>query len=624
MATNVADAGTPAKKSRARKAAADTQTAPIAAVAPTNITTIPFGRLKRAPENVRRTDIAADVESLADDIAAHGLLQSLIGYAGATKIDAQVVYIVGGGRRLQALDMLRERGTIDEAWPVPVLIRPEADAIELSLSENLARRDMNPADEFTAFAALMAPGALSTNDLAKRFGFTETYIKQRLRLAALAPVVLDALRDGKLSLGFALEYAKYPDPDLQAKVFNALQRGPAYNRDNLWSLRAALSAEQMTEDSWIFRFIDRETYEREGGGYVEDLFAELQEGQGRKLTHGPLARKIAERCLQFQAGRVLSQAKKEYPSITGYVVPGTLVIDGNASAPAGYAAITGGWDSQLGQHVSVDACWKRALELEAPIQVVIGIEREKPIGEDDDGSPLGYVSGWDRTRFYVAKDMKKQVLPKKQTEYGGKVLTDEERIAQEIEREGRIWAARLAAPRFSDIPGFHGRAFYDSDWLDDHRVRPGDPVTGDRTPSFTVRVFVTEDEIAAHLDAGKAKAVEVREAREAAKVAREEQKQAAEQQRQDAFATIMAEIRALSEEPAVVMAAMYEGDEPTAWYRWESGDYYDFPEDHADAEDAMGVDGLEGLFDTAVILSGWYATIADFEATNLTASDGGK
>ncbi|MDG6746488.1 ParB/Srx family N-terminal domain-containing protein, partial [Staphylococcus aureus] len=171
----------------------DTQTAPIAAVAPTNITTIPFGRLKRAPENVRRTDIAADVESLADDIAAHGLLQSLIGYAGATKIDAQVVYIVGGGRRLQALDMLRERGTIDEAWPVPVLIRPEADAIELSLSENLARRDMNPADEFTAFAALMAPGALSTNDLAKRFGFTETYVKQRLRLAALAPVVLDAL-----------------------------------------------------------------------------------------------------------------------------------------------------------------------------------------------------------------------------------------------------------------------------------------------------------------------------------------------------------------------------------------------------------------------------------------------
>ena len=122
MATNVADAGTPAKKARARKAAADTTTAPIAAVAPTNITTIPFGRLKRAPENVRRTDIAADVESLADDIAAHGLLQSLIGYAGATKIDAQVIYIVGGGRRLQALDLLRERGTIDEAWPVPVLV----------------------------------------------------------------------------------------------------------------------------------------------------------------------------------------------------------------------------------------------------------------------------------------------------------------------------------------------------------------------------------------------------------------------------------------------------------------------------------------------------------------------
>ena len=210
--------------------------------------------------------------------------------------------------------------------------------------------------------------------------------------------------------------------------------------------------------------------------------------------------------------------------------------------------------------------------------------------------------------------MKKQVLPKKQTEYGGKVLTEEERIAQEIERDGRIWAARLAMPKFSDIPGFAGRTFYDDNWLDMHRVLPGDPVSGNRTPSFTVRVFVTEDEIAAHLDAGKAKAIEVRDAREAAKVARAEEKQTAEQQRQDAFATIMAEIRALSEEPAVVMAAMYEGDDPTAWYRWASGDYYDFAEDHPDAEDGMGTDGLEGLFDTAVTISAWYATIADFDA----------
>src|SRR3546814_15883016 len=94
----------------------------------------------RAPENVRQTNKAVDVESLADDIAAHGLLQSLIGYAGDTDIDAAAVYIVGGGRRLQALQLLRERGAIDDSFAVPVLLRDPDDAINLSLSENPAQR----------------------------------------------------------------------------------------------------------------------------------------------------------------------------------------------------------------------------------------------------------------------------------------------------------------------------------------------------------------------------------------------------------------------------------------------------------------------------------------------------
>src|SRR3546814_15824386 len=58
------------------------------AIAPSVIQSIALGRLMRAPENVRQTNKAVDVESLADDIAAHGLLQSLIGYAGDTDIDA--------------------------------------------------------------------------------------------------------------------------------------------------------------------------------------------------------------------------------------------------------------------------------------------------------------------------------------------------------------------------------------------------------------------------------------------------------------------------------------------------------------------------------------------------------
>src|SRR3546814_2955808 len=144
--------------------------------------------------------MAVGIESLAEDIAAHGLLQSLIGYAGDTDIDAAVVYIVGGGRRLGALDLLRDRGAIADSFPVPVLLRDPDEAVSLSLSENLAKRDMHAADEFVEFDRLLQRGSVSPADLAKQFGFSERYVKQRLRLAALAPEILDALRNGKLTI----------------------------------------------------------------------------------------------------------------------------------------------------------------------------------------------------------------------------------------------------------------------------------------------------------------------------------------------------------------------------------------------------------------------------------------
>jgi ParB/RepB/Spo0J family partition protein len=619
MATAIKDAAASTTKSRAKKAPTVQDTTPLA---PSTITTVRYADVERATENVRRTDKAADVESLADDIAAHGLLQSLIGYRWPKQIATgprkgiTPICIVGGGRRLQALELLHERGAIDDDWPVPVLIRDRGDAIELSLSENLARRDMNPADEFLAFAALMKPGALSTTDLAKRFGFTERYIKQRLRLAGLAGEILDALREGKLSLEFALEYAKTTDQALQSKVFRAMQRGPAYNRDNLWSIRSALAAEQLTEDSAVFRFIRSETYEEEGGGYVEDLFSDLTEGQGRKLSDGTIARNIANRCLQFQAVRVTEAAKRDYPTVTGFVVSPTLLLDGPTSPPAGYVKIEGGWNSDLGKHVEIKGCWERARDLSTPIHLVVGIERETAIGEDDDGSPLGYVAGYDRARFFVPKDARKQVLPSaERVIYGADPMTPEQREAQELERDARLWAARLAVPRFNSVPGFEDRVFYDRDWLDGHRIKPGDPASGDRTPSFQVNVFVTEAEIAEHLDAGRERAREIREERTRRIAEREAAKEAELVAKGAALATAIETITALPEQPAVIMAAQYDDDEPTAWHRWANGDYFDLPEDDEDADDAVGTDGLEGLFDTMVKVTAWFATRAEYEAS---------
>src|SRR3546814_17656640 len=112
----------------------------------------------RAPENVRQTNKAVDVESLADDIAAHGLLQSLIGYAGDTDIAAAVVYIDGGERRLSPLDLLRDRGAIDDSFPVPVPFRDPDAALSLSPHAHLAQRGLDSAHDFVSLARTFPSG----------------------------------------------------------------------------------------------------------------------------------------------------------------------------------------------------------------------------------------------------------------------------------------------------------------------------------------------------------------------------------------------------------------------------------------------------------------------------------
>ncbi|MBV2148600.1 ParB N-terminal domain-containing protein [Sphingobium sp. AS12] len=609
---------------RVRKKAApvapetDIQTQTITSVAPSAINPIAYSRLRRAPENVRQTDIAADVESLADDIAAHGLLQSLIGYVWNKRVPTtSAIFIVGGGRRLQALQLLRERGAIGDDFPVPVLIRPKEEAIELSLSENLARRDMNPADEFTAFQELMKPGTMSPADLAKRFGFTERYVKQRLRFATLHPDVLGALRDGKISIEFATEYARTTDQQLQHDVFRAMQRGPSYNRDSIWTLRASLGSKQLTEDSAIFQFIDRATYEAEGGGYVEDLFAkDDDEGTGRRLDKGHLAREIATRCLSFQGDqRVLPVAQRDYPSVAGFVLAPELILGGGKpTAPHGFAEIVGGWSSTLNRHVDIKECWKRARHLEALIHIVVGIVREKPIADDDDGSALEYVAGYDRERFFVPRDMVKQVLPPKEaTHYGGQQLTLEQQAEQDLQRDAKLWAARLAGPSFKGTP-FEGKVFYGEYWLRTNERRPGDPYNAPRMTAFDLRVFVTDEEIKANMEAGRARAIEERDAVVLARAAKDAAKQAEADAKAQEFADKLAAIRALPALPAVIMAAGYVEDAPSPWFLWASGDYFDLPEDDEHADDGQGLEGIDEIADTMAVIGDFYVTIEEYRA----------
>uniref|UniRef100_UPI0013D4F4C8 ParB N-terminal domain-containing protein n=4 Tax=Pseudomonadota TaxID=1224 RepID=UPI0013D4F4C8 len=66
--------------------------------------------------------------------------------------------VFAGGRRLRGLDLLRKRKAIPATFPVPVIIKDKAEAVELSLIENEQRENMHPADAVRAYVALRDDG----------------------------------------------------------------------------------------------------------------------------------------------------------------------------------------------------------------------------------------------------------------------------------------------------------------------------------------------------------------------------------------------------------------------------------------------------------------------------------
>ena len=120
------------------------------------IQSVKVRNLTLSKDNVRKSNRDTGIDVLAANIAAQGLLQNLI----VTPLKkANTFTVKAGGRRLRALQLLIEQGTLPADHTVPVLVLGDDDnSVEASLAENFQRVPMNPADECTAFNFLIQKG----------------------------------------------------------------------------------------------------------------------------------------------------------------------------------------------------------------------------------------------------------------------------------------------------------------------------------------------------------------------------------------------------------------------------------------------------------------------------------
>ena len=232
------------------------------------IQSVKVKNLSLSKDNVRKSNRDAGIDTLAANIAAQGLLQNLV----VTPLKKAGTFTVkAGGRRLRALQLLIDQGTLPADHTVPVLVISDDDnPIEASLTENFQRVPMNPADECTAFNFLIQKG-MTAEDVAKRQGVTTRFVEQRVRLAELAPPVFEALAAGEITLGVAQAYAVTTDVDRQTRVF--AQMKTSYYGDNPDNIRRAILNGTVKANDAKARFVGRDAYVAAGGRIEGDLFA---------------------------------------------------------------------------------------------------------------------------------------------------------------------------------------------------------------------------------------------------------------------------------------------------------------------------------------------------------------
>ena len=272
------------------------------------IQSIPLSQLELSPANVRKTSAGKTAfAELKASIAAHGLLENLVARAIEPGPEGNVRYaVIAGGRRLTALiDLARER-MLSTDYPVPCrVVDDTAPESELSLTENVVRAAMHPADQVEAFAGLAGGGA-TVADIAARFGVAERLVEQRLRLGNAAPVLLEAYREGGIDLEVLTAFAVTADRDRQIAVWEQVKE-QGY-RPGAWQIKRMLTEDRVAANTAIARFLGIEAYETAGGAVTRDLFAD-EDDNGVWLDDPVLLDKLATARLEAAADQIRPEWK---------------------------------------------------------------------------------------------------------------------------------------------------------------------------------------------------------------------------------------------------------------------------------------------------------------------------
>ena len=169
---------------------------------------IDLDSIDSSPEQPRARFDEAALERLATSIREHGVVQPVIVRRRGLRYE-----LIAGERRWRAAQKAGLR-------KIPVVVREVQDheLLEIALTENVQREDLNPIEEAMAYQKLIERVGLTQEAVATKFGRDRSYITNYLRLLRLPNDVQRLVEEGRLSTGHARTVLGLPHEDQQRRA----------------------------------------------------------------------------------------------------------------------------------------------------------------------------------------------------------------------------------------------------------------------------------------------------------------------------------------------------------------------------------------------------------------------
>lgn len=169
---------------------------------------IALSLIDRSSFNPRKAFDENELAELAQSIKEKGVIQPILVRPLGERFE-----IVCGERRYRA-SLLAETETI----PACIKELSDDDAEELAITENLQRKDVSPMEEAKAFVRLSEKGKYGIETLAAKFGKSQSFIRNRMKLVQLHPAFSNLLEEERINIGVASVLASFSS-DIQEDVF---------------------------------------------------------------------------------------------------------------------------------------------------------------------------------------------------------------------------------------------------------------------------------------------------------------------------------------------------------------------------------------------------------------------